>query len=107
MTNREYIVQKLAAFQVNEAILADLDVNLDAEYDGSQEVGKALVYAVEELVLAPTVSNVSESGFSVSWDKGKLGQWYLWLCKKYGVTPDNDVLGLLGVPAVVEISDQW
>lgn len=109
MTNREYIVQKFAAFGVNEAMLADmsLSVDLDAEYSGSVDLGKALISSLEELILMPYVSNVNENGFSVSWNRDSVAKWYQWLCRKYGVTPKADVLSELGLSTITDISDQW
>ena len=109
MTNGEYIRQKLQAFDVNEAILADLSsgVNLDAPYTGEPSVGKALIKALEELILQPYLSNVSESGFSVSWNRDNVGRWYRYLCKKYGVTPNPSTLAQVGVSSIIDISDSW
>lgn len=107
MTNREYIQQKLAGFNISEALLIDSGIDLDAQYVPSAEMGIALVSMLEELILAPSLSNVSESGFSVSWDKKNIGNWYLWLCKKYGITPNKDVLPLFGVSSIIDISDIW
>lgn len=109
MTNGEYITQKMAAFGINGAMLADiaLSIDLDAPYTGSEEVGRALVSALEELLLQPYMSNVNENGFSVSWNRDNAGKWYLWLCKKYGVTPSDDVKSLLGISMVTDVSDLW
>lgn len=107
MTNKEYILQKLSSFNVTEATLLDTGIDLDAQYVPSDEMGRALISLLEELILAPGLTNVSESGFSLSWDKDKVGNWYLWLCKKYGVTPNSDILPLLGVSSIIDISDRW
>ena len=110
MTNREYIVQRLASFQVSDALLEDLSlgIDLDAQYvAGDGSVGLALLSAVEELVLAPSLSRVSEHGFTMSWDRGGVARWYLWLCRRYGATPDPEVLSLLGVSMIKDISDRW
>lgn len=112
MTIRAYISDKLKAFGISEAQFADISaagIDLDAEYSGgeSEAVGKALVSVMEELTLAPRVSNVSESGFSMSWDYGELGKYYLWLCKKYGVEPNDDVLSMLGVSMITDRTNLW
>lgn len=99
----------MAAFGVNEAMLADmaLTIDLDAPYTGSMEVGRALVSAVEEALLQPYMSQVNENGFSVSWNRDNAGKWYLWLCKKYGVTPSDEVLPLLGISMITDVSELW
>lgn len=109
MTNREYIIQKMAAFQVNEALLADISegIDLDAPYTGDPAVGRALIKGIEEAILQPYMSSVSESGFSVSWNRDNIGRWYRWLCQKYGVTVNSDALASLGVSSIIDISDTW
>lgn len=107
MTNREYIVQKLQGLNVTDAALADMGIDLDADYVPGEEIGRKIVALIEELILAPSLTNVSESGFSMSWDKSSVGKWYMCLCKKYGVTPDKDVIPLLGISMIIDISDQW
>ena len=108
MTNREYIMAKLKAFDISEAQLADLNIDLDAEYTpNSKAVGLALVSFLEELVLAPFRTNINENGFSVSWDTQNLGKYYYWLCKKYGVTPNEDITALIGMSVIKDRTDIW
>lgn len=107
MTNRDYILQKLTGFNVTEAILVDSGIDLDADYSPSGVIDKALIGMLEELILMPSMSNISESGFSVSWDKNSVGKWYVYLCNKYGITPNKDVLPLLGISMINDISDIW
>ncbi len=111
MTIREYISQKLRAWNITEAQFADVaaSVNLDDEYtfDDAQVVGKSMISIIEELMLSPYMSNVSENGFSVSWDYSKIGQYYMWLCRKYGVDPDEEVVAALGLSTITDKSDIW
>lgn len=111
MKIREYISQKLRAWNITDAQLEDISsgIDLDEEYtsDNSQVVGKAMISVIEELMLAPYMSNVNENGFSVSWDYSKIGQYYMWLCRKYGVVPDNEVVAALGLSTITDKSDIW
>lgn len=113
MTIREYVSQKLQAFNVSEAVLADLagalSMSIDDEYTFgvAESVGKALALTLEELILAPRLSNINESGFSMSWDFAGLGSYYLYLCKKWGVAPNEDVLAASGASAVIDRTDLW
>ena len=86
-----------------------LDLNLDDEYtpEVSNSVGKAMVSIIEELMLAPSMSQVNENGFSVSWDYSRIGQYYIWLCRKYGVDPDTEVVAALGLSTIKDMSDIW
>lgn len=113
MTIRAYITDKLKAFGVSEAQLVDFSIssglNLDKEFDSpdTKKVGVGLVQTIEELVLAPKMSNVSEAGFSMSWDFSSLGQYYIWLCRKWGVSPNADVLALMGISTILDKSNKW
>ena len=111
MKIREYISQKLRAWNIADAYLGDisLDIDLDEEYtfEDSQKVGKAMISVIEELMLAPYMSNVNENGFSVSWDYSRIGQYYMWLCRKYGVAPDDEVVAALGLSTITDKSDIW
>lgn len=111
MKIREYISQKLRAWNITDAQLEDISsgIDLDEEYtsSNSQVVGKAMISVIEELMLAPYMSNVNENGFSVSWDYSRIGKYYMWLCRKYGVTPDNEVVAALGLSTITDKSDIW
>ena len=114
MTIKDYILQKLSAFgAISEAELLDMsntgDFTLNDEYDTdtTQAVGVAITHFIEGKVLAPTVKSVSEGGFSASWDYSNLGKYYLWLCNKHDVKPNDTVLGLLGVNVIRDVSNLW
>ena len=111
MSIREYISQKFQAWNITMSHLMDigLDLNLDDEYtpEVSNSVGKAMVSIIEELMLAPSMSQVNENGFSVSWDYSRIGQYYIWLCRKYGVDPDTEVVAALGLSTIKDMSDIW
>ena len=109
MTVKEYIQSTLTGLTVPEAYFADMGLDLERQYDSSlfYTVGAAMTSVMAGLILAPRVKNVNENGFSMSWDTDTLGKYYLWLCKRYGITPDPEVLALLGTSAVIDISDIW
>ena len=113
MTIREYVSQKLRAFDLTEATLADvsaeLEMSLEEEYtfDIAPLVGKALVATIEGLVLAPRLSNISEGGFSMSWDFADLGKFYVYLCRKWGVAVNENVLNATGLSVITDRTDIW
>ena len=113
MTIREYVSQKLQVFNVTEAVLADLEatlnMSLDDEYtfDIASSVGTAMALSIEELMLAPRLSNISESGFSMSWDFTELGKYYMYLCKKWGIPVNDDILSATGVSAIMDATNLW
>lgn len=113
MNVRDYILQELKAFDLSEAQLLDMSLSqgfeLDDEYNEEtmKPVGVSIAGLIEKMVFAPKLSNVSEGGFSMSWDYGSLGKYYLWLCRKWGLTPNDGVIGMLGVSSINDKSDCW
>lgn len=112
-TVRDYLRQKLRAFGVTDAQLFDAWLTTGIELDTLLEdvdaelLGKALVKSLEELILAPMQSSVNESGFSVSWDFSRLAAYYRWLCKRWGITPDDDVLEAAGLSIIKDGTNLW
>lgn len=84
-------------------------VNPDDEYTSeiAEVVGKGIISMLGDMLLAPCMSNINENGFSISWDYSKVGQYYMWLCKKYNVDPDDDVVAALGLSTIADKSDIW
>lgn len=113
MTIREYVTQKMQAFNLTEASMTDLmmslGISLDDEYTFAiaPMVGKAMVSSIEELILAPRLSNINEGGFSISWDFADLGKYYVYLCRKWGVPVNSDVLTASGTSVIIDKSDIW
>lgn len=113
MTIREYISQKLPSFNLTEAQFADiyadygLDVNQDYSIENQLAANKAIVGIIEEQVLAPRLASVNEGGFSMSWNYSDLGKLYMYLCNKYGITPNSDVVSLLGINMIKDASSKW
>lgn len=112
MTVKEYITGALTGFGIPESVFADLSVSglaLGDEYSAANAtaVGRGLVSALEALMSAPRRTSVSENGFSESWDHSAVGRYYLWLCRRYGVTPSDEALASAGLGAVIDISDTW
>lgn len=92
-----------------EDMLIESGLKSEDEYnaDNQKEVGIAMCSMLEKLCMMPRMTNISESGFSQSWDFAKLGNFYQWLCKKWGVTPNKDVLAAMGVNSIVDRTRSW
>lgn len=107
MTNKDYILSRLRSFNIEEAQLADMEIDLYDEYKPkSIDVGIAMCSLIEDLVLAPKVRSINEQGFSMSWDFESLSKYYLYLCRKYGITPNEDVVGM-GMSQIIDKTDCW
>lgn len=108
MTNGEYMREKLRAFGVTDAMLIDSGVDLTAEYTANDVVvAKGMIGVLEDIALAPKMTNINEQGFSVSWDTTQLGKYYYYLCRKYGVEPNCDVLASVDIPMIKDVTNQW
>lgn len=109
----EYIQSRFQAFHVGETQLLDfaletgIDPNSEYTPENYEEVQKAMITILEGLVLAPRLKTVNENGFSLSWDFGALGRYYLWLCRKLGITPNDDVVSALDISTITDKSDIW
>lgn len=107
MTNREFISQQMRAFGVTESDLMFVDLNLDDEVTDVSVTEKAMIPLIAKLALSPYQKSINENGFSVSWDVGKMGWLYKYLCSKYGVTPDPQVLAALGMSVIIDQTKKW
>lgn len=113
MTIREYISDKLQAFNPTEAEFVGFSIanKIALEEDITNAnftlVERGMVGMLESVILAPYRSNVSESGFSMSWDFSHIGKWYQMLCKKYGLTPNEEVLDAMGISRIIDRTNIW
>lgn len=91
MTVKEYISGKFRKFgiQLSEADL--LGMSLKANVDFGEEMSQDNITAVEVAMarfipeLLGCAASVSESGFSMSWDKQGIKDYYAMLCRQYGL----------------------
>lgn len=93
MTVRDYIEQKFSSYgTLTEADILDfsmksgLSPDEEMSKDSLPEVELGMIGLIPSLLLRPT--SVTESGFSASWDKDGLRQYYLYLCERNDVTPE-------------------
>lgn len=113
MTIKEYISDKLRAYAPSQAQFVGMSVSYGIDFDSDVEahepqvIGKLLCETLEELILAPKMSNISEAGFSTSWDFSSAGKYYLWLCRKWRITPNDSILAMLGTSIIVDRSNCW
>lgn len=111
MTVKEYLASELRAFGLSESEFADLGmgVELADEYTAgnSLQVRTALAEALPAFILKPRMANVSESGFSVSWNFDNLVKYYLWLCGRLGITPDETITTMAGLSVITDKTDLW
>ena len=95
MTIREYITSKFQSFGINvsDADLVDMlnDTNffMEDECTGcAVDVSNiAMIIFIPNILLRPT--SISESGFSMTWDREEIKEYYSIMCKRYGM--DNEL----------------
>ena len=105
MTNGEFIESQLRAFGVTDA---DMMLALDG-IDPDKELvvadaERAMIPLIAKMAMAPFQKSVNENGFSVSWDIGNIGWWYRYLCSKYNVQPEADVMSALGLSVIKDMT---
>ena len=91
MTVHEYISQKFQSFGINLSEADLLDMCLNAEISGEDEMNEdcygrvsvAIAKFIPSLLLRAT--SISESGFSMSWNIKGIKDYYSLLCKQYGL----------------------
>lgn len=113
MTVQEYISGELAPFFAGSSMNTDMlllptDL-MSADYttENEQKVNQELVNSIERLMFRPRLEQINENGFSASFSYADLGKYYLYLCKKYGITPNEDLLVASGISMIKDISDCW
>ena len=87
MKNKEYLIKLLDGLGVSEN---DVDIILlKAEIDGNADVQVALcdkaVYDRMSVVLKGALKNVTEGGYSVSWNMDAVKLFYNALCNELGL----------------------
>lgn len=108
MTNGDFILSQLKAFGIDDSdlmIIAD-DVELDAELV-VKDAERAMIPLLAKAAMSPFQKSQSEHGISVTWEIGQLAWWYRFLCKKYGVKPDEEVLEALGLSYIKDATNKW
>jgi len=83
-TNKDYLVAALSKFNVSEADidLMLIDSDLDPDEAPDPRACKLAIYNSMSAILP--LANVSESGYSVSWNMDGLKLWYQSLCSELG-----------------------
>lgn len=86
MEIKEYIRQRFSAFgiQLSDADLLCISMEEgEITEDNISKIEVAIVRYIPNLLLRP--NSISESGFSMSWDKQAMKDFYTLKCKEYGL----------------------
>ncbi len=87
MTNKEYITKALNGLNVSED---DIDIillkgSVDADAPADVRVCDMAVYNRMSVILKGVMQNVSEGGYSISWNLEAVKLYYTALCNELGV----------------------
>lgn len=104
MTNKQYLVKSLSGLNISED---DIDIILlKASLDGDAEADVRgcdyATYRRMSLILKGVMQNVSEGGYSISWNIEAVKLYYNALCNELGL--DNV---LFGRPKICNKSNVW
>lgn len=90
MTNKEYITARLEGLNVSEADIAIILIKADMQGDDQcegREGAKACDLAVYDrmsVVIKGAMKNISEGGYSISWNMDAVKMFYNSLCNELG-----------------------
>lgn len=103
-TNKEYLVASLKGLNVTEddIDLIILKSDMDADAKADPKACDMAIYKRMSVVLGATMQNVTEGGFSLSWNMEAVKVYYNALCNELGV---ENVL--VGRPKVRNRSNYW
>ena len=108
MTTSDYIKARLKGIDIDDSIFLGVGLypDEDVEFD-NMDFGVRFCMLIEEILFMPRIKTINESGFSISWDYGDLAKYYLLLCRRYGVKPNDDALEMAGISAIYDKTDTW
>lgn len=88
MTYREWCIATCSRFQMSEAeveLLLTNQYELIADPDDFVDVKKAKTAIVKEFANLIPLANISEGGYSVSWNMDAIKLWYRQACSELGI----------------------
>lgn len=100
-TNRDYLIQTLSRFNMSANDIELIMVE-NTELEGALDVKACKTAMYKSLSAILPAANISEGGYSVSWNMDSLKMWYASLCIELG---KENVLG--GKPKVRNRSYLW
>jgi len=104
MTNKQYLIKSLNGLNITED---DIDIiilksSLDGDAVVDVQASDNAVYNRMSVILKGTTQNVSEGGYSISWNMEAVKMYYNALCNELGL---ENVL--VGRPKVRNRSNFW
>lgn len=87
MTNKQYLTKALSGLNISED---DIDIvllkaSLDGEADADVRACDVATYQRMSVILKGVMQNVSEGGYSISWNMDAVKAYYKALCSELGL----------------------
>lgn len=105
MTYREYMTKTTTRFLLSaddvELLLAN-QAELIPDADAEVDTRTAKIALLREFASLIPLANISEGGYSVSWNTDAIKLWYNATCDELGITPTAT-----GKPKIRNRSDVW
>lgn len=100
MTYRTWMQLTGAKFNLSEDDIELIAVNQGVNLEDDVDVTKAKTAFVNEFAMVIPLTNVSEGGYSLSWNMEAVKLWYKQACGELGITPVNN-------PCIRNASNRW
>lgn len=100
MNYEQWMTAMGSRFQMSETDIELVMTNQGIEPGEEVDVTKAKTALCKEFALAIPLANVSEGGYSVSWNMDAIKMWYNATCGELGITPAS-------TPRIRNASHRW
>lgn len=100
MTNLDWMIATGRRFGISEEDANVILVNQGLEADGEVDIIKVKTALCKEFASVIPLTNVTEGGYSISWNMEAVKLWYSQMCSELGIVP-------VTAPKVKDRSSRW
>lgn len=100
MTYKKWMQLTGAKFNLSEDDIELIAANQGIDLEAEADVTTAKKALVSEFALVIPMANVTEGGYSLSWNMEALKLWYRQACSELGITP-------VTTPSIRNASNRW
>lgn len=100
MTYEQWMTATGSRFNMSQPDIELIIINQGLDPDEEVDVTKAKQALCKEFALCIPLANVSEGGYSISWNMEAIKLWYNATCAELGITP-------VSKPRIRNASNRW
>lgn len=100
MTNREWILAMAGRLNVSEQDVELIMLNQNLDPEAEVNVNEAKRALCKEFATIIPMANVSEGGYSITWNMEGIKIWYKQMCNELGIEA-------VGLPRIQNASNRW